>query len=371
MKPHGVGGRGRDDGGVLHRAVRLEGRLHARDGGALLADRDVDAAHLLGRIAGGPVGLLVDDRVDADRGLAGLAVADDQLTLAAADGGQGVDGGDAGGHRLTDRLTLQHGGGLQLEHATLVGLDLAQAVDRRAQRVDDAAEELVAHGDREHVAGAADLLALFEGVELTQNDGTDLGVLQVQRHAEDAARELQQLVGHRRGQAADVGDAVAGVGDDTDLFDGGLGGVALGVALDRATDLIGEIVSSAMFFLLSLWSRMSVCKCASRRSSLSERLTQALEAADGAAVDQVVAHANDDTGQQGRVLLHVHRDGLVVDALQRRGEVLALLRRQGHRGAHVRHDLVPERSRQVGQLVDGLAGDHPCGAARPARPAAG
>ena len=78
------GGRG-DDGRVLHRAVLLERAAHAGDRGALLADGDVDAADLLLRVAGLPVGLLVDDRVEADGGLAGLAVADDQLALAAAD----------------------------------------------------------------------------------------------------------------------------------------------------------------------------------------------------------------------------------------------------------------------------------------------
>ena len=37
----------------------------------------------------------------------------------------------------------------------LVGLDLAEAVDRVAERVDDAAEVAVADGDREDLAGAA------------------------------------------------------------------------------------------------------------------------------------------------------------------------------------------------------------------------
>ena len=80
-----VRGRGSDDGGVLHRATVFEGALDAGDRGALLADRDVDAAHLLFGIAGLPCLTLVEDGVDADRGLASLAVADDQLTLTAPD----------------------------------------------------------------------------------------------------------------------------------------------------------------------------------------------------------------------------------------------------------------------------------------------
>ena len=50
--------------------------------------------------------LLVDDRVDRDGGLAGLAVADDQLALAAADRDHRVDGLDAGLERLVDGLAL-------------------------------------------------------------------------------------------------------------------------------------------------------------------------------------------------------------------------------------------------------------------------
>jgi hypothetical protein len=52
-------------------AQRLDG---LRDRRALLPDRDVDALHALT--------LLVQDRVDRDGRLAGLAVADDELALA-------------------------------------------------------------------------------------------------------------------------------------------------------------------------------------------------------------------------------------------------------------------------------------------------
>ena len=52
--------------------------------------------------------LLVDDRVDGDRRLAGLAVTDDQLALAAADRDHRVDGLDAGHDRLVDVLALGH-----------------------------------------------------------------------------------------------------------------------------------------------------------------------------------------------------------------------------------------------------------------------
>ena len=46
----------------------------------------------------------------ADRGLAGLAVADDQLALAAADRHHAVDRLEAGLHRLAHRLAIHDAG---------------------------------------------------------------------------------------------------------------------------------------------------------------------------------------------------------------------------------------------------------------------
>ncbi len=92
----GVLGAGDDDDRVVHRAVLLEDRDGVGDGRELLADRHVDADEALA--------LLVDDRVDGDGGLARLAVADDQLALAAADRDERVDGLDAGLDRRVDRL---------------------------------------------------------------------------------------------------------------------------------------------------------------------------------------------------------------------------------------------------------------------------
>ena len=81
--------------------------MRARDVRLLLADRDVDANRADGSPALPSFGLvdarLVDDRVDGDGRLAGGAVADDQLALAAADRNHRVDRHDAGLHRLADR----------------------------------------------------------------------------------------------------------------------------------------------------------------------------------------------------------------------------------------------------------------------------
>src|SRR5207244_3905634 len=74
-----VAGAGADDDGIVHRPLAAEDLDDAGRGRFLLRHGDVDADD--------PLALLVEDRVDRDRRLAGLAVTDDQLALAAADRG--------------------------------------------------------------------------------------------------------------------------------------------------------------------------------------------------------------------------------------------------------------------------------------------
>ena len=94
-------GRGcRDHDRVVHRAVLLQRLHHAGHRGPLLPNGAVNADQIvLGR---------VDDRIQRHRGLAGLAIADDQLALPTADRDHRVDGLDAGGHRLGHRLPRDH-----------------------------------------------------------------------------------------------------------------------------------------------------------------------------------------------------------------------------------------------------------------------
>ena len=98
----GIGGRSGDDDGVLHRAEVFERLDHLRDGRTLLADGAVNANQV--------AALAVDDGIERDGGLAGLAVADDQLALSAADRNHRVDGLESGGHRLLHGLAVDDAG---------------------------------------------------------------------------------------------------------------------------------------------------------------------------------------------------------------------------------------------------------------------
>ncbi len=125
------GARGHDDG-VVHGAMLFELALDPGDGRVFLADGNIDALY-----AGA---LLVDDGVDGHGGLARLAVADDELALAAADGHHGVDGLQARLHRLIHRLAADDAGRHLLDGGACFGVDRALAVEGVTQGIDDPAQ---------------------------------------------------------------------------------------------------------------------------------------------------------------------------------------------------------------------------------------
>ncbi len=200
-----------------------------RDRGALLPDGNVDALHALT--------LLVQDRVDRDGGLARLAVADDELALAAADRCHRVDGLDAGLQRLVHRLAAGDAGRLHLEPAELVLRDGTLAVDRDTESVHDPADQRVADGDRDDAAGRGDELTLFDRVGVTEDHGADRLFLEVQGEALRAALELEQLVDRGVRQAGDARDAVADLEHTTDLGPVDLGPEALDVLAEYGRDV--------------------------------------------------------------------------------------------------------------------------------------
>jgi hypothetical protein len=63
----------------------LENLDELGDRGTFLTDRDIDAVEFDLLVGLRVERLLIEDRVERNRGLAGLTVADDQLALAAAD----------------------------------------------------------------------------------------------------------------------------------------------------------------------------------------------------------------------------------------------------------------------------------------------
>ena len=209
----------------------LERRDGLRDRRALLPDRDVDALHALTA--------LVEDRVDRNRGLAGLAVADDELTLTATDRRHGIDRLDPGLQRLVHRLAADDARRLHLETAERLRLDRTLAVDRLAEGVHDPADDRVADGDREDAPGGLDRVAFLDVFRLPEHDRTDRVLVEVEREPERSALELEQLVHRGLGESGDAGDAVADLEHAADLRRLERGRERLDVLAQRRGDLVG------------------------------------------------------------------------------------------------------------------------------------
>ena len=123
-------------------------------------------------------------------------------------------------------------------------VDRALAVDRLAERVDDAAEQRLADRHLGDAAGALDLVAFVDLLRLAEDRGADVVLFEVQHHAVDVVRELEQLAGRGLVEAVDAGDAVAGRQHAAGLAHLDLALVLLDLALDDVADFRGANLHS-------------------------------------------------------------------------------------------------------------------------------
>src|SRR5439155_18100311 len=236
-------GRGGDDDRVVHRPLVLEQLVDLGDRRGLLPDGNVDADHVL------PA--LVQDRVDEDRRLAGRAVADDQLALAAADVRHRVDRLDAGLERLLHRLAVDDARRLELERPPFLRLDRRPAVQRLPQRVDDAAGERLADGHARDAPGSLHRLTLLDLIPLAEKGRADVVLLEVEREAGDAVLELEHLHRDRALEAVDASDAVTDLEDRSDLGEVGFDVVLLDPLAQDRRDLFGTKLQIELLLMYS------------------------------------------------------------------------------------------------------------------------
>ena len=187
--------------GVVHGPVLPQGLHDGSHGRSFLADGHVNAEH---RISG-LVGLaLVDDGVDGNGGLTRLAVSDDELTLTTADGNHGIDGLEARLQRFAHRLAEDDARSLALQrHVHLVPVDGAQAVQRIAQRVNDAPRQLIVDPDGRDAARAAHHHTFLHLVRGAHEHGAHIVHLQVHDHGHEAVAAVQQFAGLGMVQSVD------------------------------------------------------------------------------------------------------------------------------------------------------------------------
>ena len=125
-----------------------------------------------------------------------------------------------------------------------IGLEVARrdrplAVDRLTERVDDAADELVADRHRDDAAGPLDRVAFLQVGGVAEEHGADAVFLEVQRDAEQSVRKLEHLARHRALGAVEARDAVADGHHGAHFGDINRRGVAADVVANDLGDFVG------------------------------------------------------------------------------------------------------------------------------------
>ena len=175
-----------DHDGVGHRPLFPKGGYGLRHGRSALADGAIDAYDILA--------LLIENGIDCNGGLAGLAVPENQLTLPAPHGNERIDDLETGLERNRDGRALHDRRGGTLDWKARFGDYRTIAIQRPTQRVHDASEQGFAHGHIHNPAGTPDFIACMEEPVVPEQDDANLVRVHVERDSEHVVGEGHQLI---------------------------------------------------------------------------------------------------------------------------------------------------------------------------------
>src|SRR4029453_7498375 len=156
--------------------------------------------------------------------LADPAVTDDELALTAADRDHRVDRLYAGLEGLLHGLGHEDARRGRLDLSRHVRDDRPESVDRITEGVDDAANERWSDRDVEHAGRSPRLVAFFQLEVVTEDDGTDVVFLEVEREGDDLVAgvrglDLEHFARHGFLQPVNARDSVLDFEDCTDFLD--------------------------------------------------------------------------------------------------------------------------------------------------------
>src|SRR5215212_2217826 len=149
-----------DHDGVIHRAEILKRLDHLGHRRSLLADRYVNADYVFA--------LLVDDRVDCNRSLAGLTIADDQLALATTDRHHRIQRFETCLQWLFNGLPVDHSGSDTFNRIVGLSNNWTSLVNRIAEHVHHTTDKRIADGHLHDATGPLHEIALADRLELTK-----------------------------------------------------------------------------------------------------------------------------------------------------------------------------------------------------------
>ncbi len=137
-------------------------------------------------------------------------------------------------------MALDDARGDDLKLAELRGSDRALAIERLAERIDDAAQHGGPDRDFDDAAGFLHRVALFDlGIVANEHRANRI-LFEVQREAHDAAGELEELSHLAVRQAVDARDAVADLEHRADVFDVDFALERLELALQNRCNFFGS-----------------------------------------------------------------------------------------------------------------------------------
>src|SRR5690606_374496 len=191
---------GCNNNGVVKRTVLFELAHHVVYGRGFLANCHVNA--------GDALAFLADDGVDRNCSLTGLAVANNQFALTAANGHHRVNGLQPGLYGLRDRLTCNNAGSDLFDNVGLLGVDGPLAVNGHTQGIYHAAAQFGPNGHFKNTAGSLYRVAFRDVGVLTQDHRTDRVALEVQRQSVSVVGKFEHFALHCIGQAVHADDTV-------------------------------------------------------------------------------------------------------------------------------------------------------------------
>ncbi|EJX07230.1 hypothetical protein EVA_04658 [gut metagenome] len=195
---------------IIHGTVLFQSVYQLSNGGLFLADGHINAEHTLA--------LLVDDGIGSNHSLTGLAVANNQFTLTAANRNHAVNCFDTGLKRHRNALALDDAGSWALDGAILLCINGTLTVDGLAQSIHNAANHGLAYRNAHNLAGTLHNAALFQANVTAQQNNGNAVLFQVLCHTVCAVLKLHQLTAHAVFKTHSAGNAVTDQNNGTSLI---------------------------------------------------------------------------------------------------------------------------------------------------------
>ena len=174
---------------------------------------------------------MIDDRVDGNGCLPGLAVTDDQFALAAPNRNHRINGLDTCLNRCVHILPLHNAWCNAVDGAKACRGDRAFSIDWLAQRVDNPADHCVTHWYRSDPARTMHDHTFCNLGVFTHDNYTDAVFFQIKGRPHHPIGKLYQLLRLNIGQALHACDPITSFDHYTDIAYANLGFKVLNLSL--------------------------------------------------------------------------------------------------------------------------------------------